>query len=254
MTRRFEGKVALITGGGSGMGRATALRFASEGASVVVADISEPGGQETVDRIHAAGGVGQFVATDVTQASEVSMLIEHTIASYGRIDCAFNNAGITNPVTAPLHELTEENFDREIAINLKGVFLCLKYEIPHMLEAGGGAIVNTASVLGLIGAPGKADYVASKHGVYGLNKSAALDYAKHGIRINAVCPGAIDTPMLAYTSGKNPQVQEQLQQTLPMGRIGRPEEIAETVLWLCSDAASYVTGQAISVDGGLFPR
>lgn len=247
--KRLEGKVALVTGGGSGIGRATALIFAREGAQVVVADIVTEGGEETVRLVKAAGGDAVFVRTDVSKAAEVEALIKKVVVTYGQLDCAFNNAGIEGMV-APTADCTEENWDRVLAINLKGVWLCMKYEIPQMLKQGGGAIVNTSSVGGLIGsAGGTPAYIASKHGVVGLTKAAALEYAKAGIRVNAVCPGATLTPMQerAFTS---PQMAELVSAMQPMGRLGKPEEIAEAVVWLCSDAASFVTGCAMPVDGG----
>jgi NAD(P)-dependent dehydrogenase (short-subunit alcohol dehydrogenase family) len=250
MAGRVDGKVALVTGGGSGIGRATALAFAREGAKVVVADIVVAGGEETVRMIKAAGGEALFVKADVAKAAEVEAMIKKAVETYGRVDCAFNNAGIEGAV-APTHECTEENWDRVVAIDLKGVWLCMKYEIPQMLKQGGGAIVNTASVAGLVGFQGAPAYVASKHGVNGLTKTAALEYAKSGIRVNAVCPGVIHTPMVERAFSANPQMAESVAAIEPVGRMGKPEEIAEAVVWLCSDAASFVTGLPMAVDGGL---
>ncbi|HXG21329.1 MAG TPA: SDR family oxidoreductase [Methylomirabilota bacterium] len=249
MAGQLNGKVALVTGSGSGIGRASALAFAREGAKVVVADVVVEGGQETVRLITAAGGQGLFVKTDVSKAAEVEALIKQTVAAYGRLDCALNNAGVEGIFVSTV-EYTEADWDRVLAINLKGVWLCMKYEIAQMLQQGGGAIVNTASGAGLVGVVGLSAYVASKHGVVGLTKTAALEYAKAGIRVNAVCPGVIETPMVARLTHNRPDLSEALVAGEPMGRTGKPEEIAEAAVWLCSDAASFVTGHAMSVDGG----
>ena len=245
-----EGKVALVTGAGSGIGRATALVFAREGAKVVVSDIVVEGGEETVQQIKAAGGEAIFVKADVSQAADVEALITQTVETYGRLDCAFNNAGIEGGVK-PTIDCTEEEFARTIAVNLTGVWLCMKHEIQQMLSQGGGAIVNTASVAGLVGFPGLPDYVASKHGVLGLTKTAALEYAKSGIRVNAVCPGVIQTPMVERGAQLSPGFDELAVSMEPVGRFGQPAEIGEAVVWLCSDAASFVTGHPMTVDGGL---
>ena len=244
------GKVALVTGGGSGIGRASALAFAREGAKVVVADVAVEGGEETVRLIEQRGGEALFVKTEVSQAAAVEALITRAVQTYGRLDCAHNNAGIEGSA-ATTTEYAEEMWERVIAINLKGVWLCMKYEIPQMLKQGGGAIVNTASAAGLVGYPRGAAYVASKHGVVGLTKTAALEYAKAGVRVNAVCPGAIDTPMMGRITSHRPHRAERMAAAEPVGRLGRPEEIAEAVVWLCSEAASFVTGQAMAVDGGI---
>ncbi|MGH7964218.1 MAG: SDR family oxidoreductase [Candidatus Binatia bacterium] len=249
MAGRVDGKIAVVTGGGSGIGRATALTFAREGAKVVVADVVVAGGEETVRMIKAAGGDAIFVKTDVAKGSEVDALVAKTVATYGRLDCAFNNAGIEGQLTSTV-EASEANWDRVIDINLKGVWLCMKAEIMQMLAQGGGAIVNTASAAGLIGIAGGSAYVASKHGVNGLTKTAALEYAKQGIRVNAVCPGVIRTPMVERGMASNPQMMETMVAIEPIGRLGKPEEIAEAVVWLCSDAASFVTGLPMAVDGG----
>ena len=246
MAGLVTGKVALVTGSGSGIGRASALAFAREGAQVVVSDVSVAGGEETVRLIQQAAGEAVFVKADVSQSAEVEALIAKTVETYGRLDCAHNNAGIAGR-TARVADDTEENWDQILAINLKGVWLCMKYEIPAMLQHGGGAIVNTASDAGLIGVRRTGAYVASKHGVVGLTKTAALEYAKSGIRVNAVCPGPIDTPMLQQVAG---QVLEKMAAAQPNGRLGKPEEIAEAAMWLCSDAASFVTGHPMPVDGG----
>ncbi len=249
MALRLEDKVALVTGGGSGIGRATALVFAREGAKVVVADVLTEGGEETVQRIKEAGGKAIFVKTDVSKAAEVVALVDSAVSTYGRLDYAFNNAGIEGNM-APTADCTEENWDRVIDINLKGVWLCMKYEIPEMLKRGGGAIVNTASVAGLIGFQGSPAYCASKGGVIQLTKVAALEYATRGIRVNAVCPGIIRTPMVERATGGKPELEVQFTALEPVGRMGAPEEVAEAVVWLCSDAASFVTGHPMVVDGG----
>lgn len=250
MAGRVAGKVALVTGGGSGIGRATALAFAREGAKVVVADVVTEGGEETVRLVNAAGGEATFVKADVAKAAEVETLIKKTVETYGRLDCAFNNAGIEGAI-APTADCTEENWDRVVDIDLKGVWLCMKYEISQMLKQGSGAIVNTASVAGLVGFQGIPAYVAAKHGVNGLTKTAALEYAKSGIRVNAVCPGVIHTPMVERAFRSSPQFGEAATALEPVGRLGKPEEIAEAVVWLCLDAASFVTGLPMAVDGGL---
>jgi NAD(P)-dependent dehydrogenase (short-subunit alcohol dehydrogenase family) len=249
MTGLVAGKVALVTGASSGIGRATALAFAREGAKVVVADVTVEGGEETVAQVKKAGGEAIFVKTDVSKAVEVEALVAKAVATYGRLDCAHNNAGIAGNAKTIVDD-TEDNWDRILAINLKGVWLCMKYEIAHMLKQGGGAIVNTASGAGLIGVRRGGAYVASKHGVVGLTKTAALEYAKAGIRVNCVCPGPIDTPMLQGIGGSNQVVIERMVAAQPGGRLGKPAEIAEAAVWLCSDAASFVTGLPMPVDGG----
>ncbi len=253
MAGLLDGKVALITGGGSGIGRASALVFAREGARLAISDIAVEGGEETVRRVRAAGGEAVFIPADVSQAVQVEALVGQVVKAYGRLDCAFNNAGIEGEIQQTA-ECSEENWDRTLLINLKGVWLCLKYEIPQMLKQGKGAIVNTASVAGLVGFQGLPAYVASKHGVVGLTKTAALEYARAGIRVNAVCPGVIHTPMVERLFGKQPHWGETVQALEPVGRMGKPEEVAEAVAWLCSDAASFVTGLAMAVDGGLVAR
>lgn len=242
-------KVALVTGGSSGIGRATALAFAREGAKVAVADLNIVGGQETVALITGAGGEACFIEADMGEAASVAAMVEKTVETYGRLDYAHNNAGIEG-VLKRTAEQAEEDWAPVIQINLTGVWLCMKYEIPHLLQQGGGAIVNTASGAGLIGVKRMAAYVASKHGVVGLTKTAALEYAKSGIRINAVCPGVIKTAMVDRVSGSRPDVLDKMIAAEPIGRSGQPEEIAEAVVWLCSDAASFVTGHAMAVDGG----
>lgn len=249
MAELMQDKVALVTGASSGIGRATALVFAREGAKVVVADLNVVGGQETVQLVKAAGGEAVFVETDVAQAASVEAMVQTSLDTYGRLDCAHNNAGVEG-VLSRTAEQTEQDWEPVIRINLKGVWLCMKYELPHMVQQGSGAIVNTASGAGLIGVKRMAAYVASKHGVIGLTKTAALEYAKSGVRVNAVCPGVIQTAMVERVSGRRPDVLEKMIAAEPIGRSGQPEEIAESVVWLCSDAASFVTGHAMAVDGG----
>jgi len=249
MTTELEGKVGLVTGGTSGVGRDTAVLFAKAGAQVVVAGRREPEGEETIALIRAAGGDGLFVKTDVSKASEVDALIQRTVERFGRLDVAFNNAGIEG-VWVPIVRQSEQDWDRTIEINLKGVWLCLKYEIQQMLkQGGGGAIVNMSSIMGMIGSAGAAAYTASKHGVIGLTKTAALENARTKIRVNAVCPGAIETPMAGRIFGA-PEVHKYVLSCHPIGRFGRPTEIAEAVAWMCSDRASFMTGQCLVLDGG----
>jgi NAD(P)-dependent dehydrogenase (short-subunit alcohol dehydrogenase family) len=250
MTGRLDGKVALVTGGSSGIGRATALAFAREGAKVVIADVAIEGCHDTATQIREAGGDALCVETDVSKADQVKALIDEIVETYGRLDYAFNNAGIEGE-QAPTADCAEENWDRVIGINLRGVWLCMKHEIPQMLKQGGGAIVNMSSVAGLVGFPNIPAYTASKHGVLGLTKTAALEYAKQGIRVNAVCPGVIRTAMVERFVGGDPEAEAQLTASEPIGRMGTPEEVAEAVVWLCSDAASFVTGHPMVVDGGL---
>ena len=245
----YAGKVAFVTGAASGMGRATALAFAREGASVVTADISDDGNQETARMIEKLGGQAIAVRCDVTRSEDVKAALDKAEETFGRLDVAFNNAGLEQPA-ALTADLTEEVWDRIVAINLRGVFLCLKHEIPLMLEHGGGAIVNTSAGAGVMGVKGKAAYTAAKHGVIGLTRAAALDYAESNVRVNAVCPGIIDTPMMDRFTGGTPEGRTRAISQEPIGRLGRPEEIAATVVWLCSDAASFVVGHAMVVDGG----
>jgi NAD(P)-dependent dehydrogenase (short-subunit alcohol dehydrogenase family) len=246
----FGGRVALVTGGGSGIGRASALRFANAGAHVVVSDISPDSGAETARLIAAAGGEATFVPADVSVEAQVAGLVSETIERYGRLDCAHNNGGIEGPLSTVV-DLGEDDWDRVIDINLKGVWWCLKYEIPAMLARGGGAIVNTGSVSGLKGFPPLLPaYVASKFGVVGLTAVTARYYASQGIRINAICPGAIDTPMLDRIGEGAARLGIPAVAENPAGRLGTPAEVAAAVVWLCSDAASFITGQTLTIDGG----
>jgi NAD(P)-dependent dehydrogenase (short-subunit alcohol dehydrogenase family) len=251
MKRTMEDKVALITGGGSGIGRATALAFASAGAKVALTGRREAEGQETVALIKQHGGQALFVQGDVRNEGDVARMVSQTLDAYGRLDAAFNNAGIEGEVGKPTHEQTVANYHAVMDINVLGVLLAMKHQIAAMLKNGGGAIVNNASVGGLVGFPGASVYVASKHAVVGLTKTAALEYAKQGIRVNAVAPGGIKTPMLnRFTGGPGTDFFNQLSNLHPIGRLGTPEEIAEAVLWLCSDKSSFVTGLSLTADGG----
>jgi NAD(P)-dependent dehydrogenase (short-subunit alcohol dehydrogenase family) len=243
---QFVGKVVLITGGNAGIGRAAALEFANQGAKVVVSGRREKEGREVIAEIKALGGKAIFVKTDVSKESDVKAMIEQTLATFGRLDCAFNNAGIVQAPT-PLPDQTEETYDQIMDINVKGVWLSLKDEIPAMLKTGGGAIVNNSSVGGLVGFATAPVYVASKHAVIGLTKSVALEYATQHVRVNAVAPGTIETRMFRDFA---PEVRQMLESAHPMGRIGQPEEIASAVVWFCSDGASFVTGQTVPIDGG----
>jgi NAD(P)-dependent dehydrogenase (short-subunit alcohol dehydrogenase family) len=245
----MQDKVALVTGGTSGIGRETAVLFAKAGAKVVIAGRREPEGNETVGMVRSAGSDGLFVKSDVSKAQEVELLVQKTVEKFGRLDIAFNNAGIEG-VWVPIVRQTEEDWDRTIEVNLKGVWLCLKYEIRQMLKQGnGGAIVNMASIMGLIGSAGAAAYSASKHGVIGLTKTAALETARSGIRINAVCPAVVETALSKRIFG-TPNVHKFVLGCHPIGRFAKPIEIAESVVWMCSDHASFMTGQSLVLDGG----
>jgi NAD(P)-dependent dehydrogenase (short-subunit alcohol dehydrogenase family) len=248
--RRFAGKVALVTGGNSGIGRAVCIALAREGAQVAVVARRKDEGDATVAQIHAAGGEALFVSADVTDATSVEAMVRRTTEHYGRLDVAFNNAGITGSTSRNIVDFEEADFDQTLAVNLKGTWLCMKYEIPQMLRAGGGSIVNCSSTAGLRGGARASAYYASKHGVIGLTKSVALEYAAQRIRINAVCPGMTDTELVARQSALAPEKFASLRQRIPMGRTAAVDEIASAVLWLCADESSYATGAVLSVDGG----
>jgi NAD(P)-dependent dehydrogenase (short-subunit alcohol dehydrogenase family) len=247
--KTFQNQVALITGAAAGIGRATALAFARQGARVVVSDWDERGGIETVRQIQAAGGEAIFQGCDVSNAAQVKTLVDRAASQFGRIDHAFNNAGVEGAV-APLGDSSIENWNRTLGINLNGVYFCMKEELSVMLKQGSGSIVNCSSIAGVRGFAGMGAYVASKHGVLGLTKSAALDYAAKKIRINAICPGVIHTPMIDRFTGGDEKAAQSLASNAPMNRMGRPEEIADAVLWLCQPGAAFVTGTEIVVDGG----
>jgi NAD(P)-dependent dehydrogenase (short-subunit alcohol dehydrogenase family) len=250
MAQEFVGKAVLITGGAYGIGRAAALGFARKGAKVVVADLDVKNGEETVRRIKEAGGEAVFVKANVSQEADVESMVKKTVETYGRLDCAFNNAGIHKVFVSTI-DFTQADWNEIIDVNLKSVWLCMKYEIPQMLKQGKGAIVNTSSAAGLIAAPSNPAYPASKHGVVGLTKSTAIEFARRGIRVNCVCPGPTRTGMHDSLVAVSPEIVEMMNTKVPMGRIGEPEEVAAAALWLCSDEASYITGHALPVDGGL---
>jgi NAD(P)-dependent dehydrogenase (short-subunit alcohol dehydrogenase family) len=249
MRHDFSGKVAIVTGAGSGIGRTTAIAFADAGASVVVADLDDAALDDAVRSIKDAGGEATGARTDVSRAADVEHMVQTAVDTYGGLDVAFNNAGIEASPRA-VADVTEEEWDRVQSVNTKGVFLSMKYEIPAMLTRGGGAIVNASSILGLFGSPNGSLYSSTKHAVAGLTRSAALDYAQRGIRVNATSPGMIETPMMVRTAVNMDVPEEAFHGMHPVGRMGRPTEIADVVLWLCSDAASFVTGVVLPVDGG----
>jgi len=247
--RRLEGKVAAVTGSGSGIGAAAALALALEGARVIVAEIDTPSGEETVRTIGEQGGQAIFVRTDVTQEADAEALVKAAVEIYGRLDCAVNNAGIEG-LTAPTAECTRENFERVFSINVMGVFLGMKNQIPQMISQGGGAIVNVASTMGVVAHQDVPAYVASKHAVIGLTKSTALGTVRDAVRVNAVCPGNTNTPLIRAWSEREPESYKGLLEMTPAGRLAEPREIADAIVWLCSDASSYCTGHALVVDGG----
>ena len=250
MPNEYQNKVVIVTGGAYGIGRAAAIGFAQRGAKVAIADVDVKRGEETLRRIKDAGGDALFVKTDVSSEADVKALVEKTVETYGKLDCAFNNAGI-HKVFASMADFTAADWEEMINVNLKSVWLCMKYEIPQMLKQGKGAIVNTSSAAGLVGAPSNPAYPASKHGVVGITKSTALEFARKGIRVNCICPGPIRTGMNESLVAVNPEMVKAMDQKVPMGRIGEPEEVAAAAMFLCSDEASYITGAALPVDGGI---
>jgi NAD(P)-dependent dehydrogenase (short-subunit alcohol dehydrogenase family) len=249
MAGEMSGKVAIVTGGSTGIGRASALAFARRGANVVIADVNDDAGEEAVELVKAEGADARYVRTDVTDSAQVASMVEQTVEAFGRLDYAHNNAGMSG-ISAGVVDCTEEQWNHTIALNLTGVFLSMKHEIPKMLVAGGGAIVNTSSGAGLVGFAALPAYVASKHGVIGLTKSAALELVRAGIRVNAICPGTTRTPMIENYIGGDPQMEKLMTMASPLGRMAQPEEMAEAAVWLCSDAASFVNGVALPVDAG----
>ena len=249
----LTGKVAIVTGGSAGIGRAAAWALAGEGAAVVVADVDVDRGEEVAREIEAKGGRAMFIRTDVSDDAQVATMVGRAVDHFGGLDIAFNNAGVEG-TPGPTDECTPENWHRTLAVNLTGIWSCMRHEVPRMLERGGGVIVNMSSVAGLVGFATSPAYVASKHGVVGLTRTAALEYATRGIRVNAVCPGIIDTEMIDRFTAGRPEVESAMVDMEPLGRIGRAEEVADAVVWLCSDRSSFVTGQAIAIDGGFVAR
>lgn len=249
MTKQFNEKVVFVTGGGSGIGRATALAFAHEGAKVAVVGHTRAPVEETTRMIEQAGGRALALVGDVSRSDEVKAAIDSTVSTFGRLDIAFNNAGVEQP-TKPLVEVDDDEWDRVLSVNLRGVFLCMKHQLRVMLKQGIGVIVNTSSGAGVTGIPGQGAYAASKFGLIGLTKSAALDYAGKNIRINAICPGIIETPMMDRFSGGTQEGRARVIAMEPVGRMGKPEEIASAVLWLCSEPAAFMIGHALVMDGG----
>jgi NAD(P)-dependent dehydrogenase (short-subunit alcohol dehydrogenase family) len=251
----LKGKIALVTGGTSGIGRASVLAFAKEGAKVVVSGRNLERLRMTVRLVEKIGGEAIFVRCDVTERAEIEAMVNQCIKTYGRMDCALNNAGIDGSLFTRIIDYSEETWDQVIRVNLKGVWLCMKYEVSEMIKQEGGSIVNMSSTAGLVGSQiGNSAYVASKHGIVGLTKAVALEYAGQGIRVNAVCPAIIRTPMSERLLGGDPERERQIAAIQPIGRIGTPEEVAAAVVWLCSDAASYITGHALPIDGGLIAK
>jgi len=249
MNLSFENKVALVTGAGSGMGLATARAFAEAGAAVALADVNQKAVGSAAEKLVAEGHKAMAIRCNVADEAEAASMVEQTVSAFGRLDAAYNNAGVQSPAVETA-DASGEEFERVIAVNLRGVWNCMKYELRQMRQQGSGAIVNCSSIGGLIGLPGRGVYHASKHGVIGLTRSAALEYASKGIRINAVCPGTINTPMVAEMLAKEPDAMKEILREQPIGRLGEPEEIAAAVLWLCSPGASFVIGHALAVDGG----
>ncbi|WP_248515753.1 SDR family oxidoreductase [Salinarchaeum laminariae] len=245
----ISGSTTIVTGGGSGIGREAALRFAEEGANVVVADVDTDGAAETADLVREAGGEATVTDTDVSDPNDVEAMVDTAVETYGGLDYAFNNAGIEGE-SEPAGEHPLDNWERVIDVNLKGVFLCMRYELPAMLESGGGSIVNTSSIAGIVGFPNLSPYVASKHGVIGLTKNAALEYSGEGVRVNAISPGVIETPMVQRSQEDDPEQMEQVKAATPIGRLGAPDEIGDAAVWLCSEDASFVTGETLVIDGG----
>jgi len=245
----ISGSTAIVTGGGSGIGREAAVRFGEEGANVVVADVNVDGSEETAELVREAGGDATVIETDVSDPADVEAMVDAAVETYGGLDYAFNNAGIEGE-SEPAGEHPLDNWKQVIDVNLKGVYLCMRYELPAMLESGGGSIVNTSSIAGLVAFPGLSPYVASKHGVIGLTKTAAVEYSREGVRVNAISPGVIDTPMVQRSEEDDPEMMEQVTAATPIGRLGAPEEIGDAAVWLCSEDASFVTGETLVIDGG----